>query len=203
MVRGSYKRRGLHRKRRGGLATTRCVVVVICSLQWHGEWRIYLSCPEPAFFRAKALAKPITASGYINPTGQKQFCIEKGMGSATCWFSVAPYLILWVNICSKTRKLISLKPVNSSLLSAVSKKCVTGGDWSNLSIPEVKELSTGRYSSSEMIWSVQLIFKWWLWRLWDLGSVICISINTSSEILKCCWRATDGLTNFINFQLNV
>lgn len=178
-------------------------MVVFCSLQWHGEWRIYLSWPEPAFVHAEALGKPITASGCINATGQKQFCIEKGMGSATCWFSVALYLILWVNICSKSKKVIPLKQVNSSLLSAVSKERVIGRDWSNLSIPDVKELSTGRYSSSEMIWSVQLIFKWWLWRLWDLGSVICISINTSSEILKCCWRAIDGLTNFINFQLNV
>lgn len=128
---------------------------------------------------------------------------ETGTDSATCWFSVAPFLILWVNICSKTRKPIPLKPINSPLLSAVHKEHGIGRDWSKLSIPEVKELSTGRYSSSEMIWSVQLIFKRWSWRLWDSGSVICISINTSSEILKCCWRAIDGLTNFISFQLNV
>lgn len=155
-----------------------------------------LSCSEPVFFHAK----PITSSGSINCTWQEKFCIEKGMGSATCWFSVAPYFILWVNTCIKTRKSIPLKPVNSSLWTAVSEECVIGWDWSNLSIPKVKELSTGRYSSSEMIWSVQLIFKWWLWRLWDLGSVICISINTSSEILKCCWRPIDGSTYF---QLNV
>lgn len=198
-MRGSCKRRGLQKKNRGKLSTKPQYVAALCSV---GGWRISLNCPEPAFFHTKALCKPITASGCVNITGQKQFCVEKAMGSAICWVSVAPFLILCVNMCSKTTKLIPLRPVNSSLLSAIHKECIIRLNKSNLSIPEAKELSTGRYSNSEMIWSVQLIFKWWLWRLWDLGSVICISINTSSETLKCCWRANYGFTNFINFQLN-
>lgn len=185
------------------MTRAQCVIIIFCSLWWHGELETYLNYSELALLHAKILGKPVTASECAKTYSTEQFCVEKGMGRMTCWSSHDPDLTLWVDTCSESRKVIQLKPVNSSLLPSVCKECNAGTDGNNLSIPEIKELRIGRKSNSEMIWSVQLIFKCWLWRQWDLGPQVWISVNILSEIFKCCWRTVDDLTNVINFQTNV